>query len=130
MSAKNTSVAGVEISLRIGQRVRHQDYAGKRVTGVVMGLSVDHEHGLMVDCALDEPIVIPAGHGFNETKIYRQHAQAHEFSPFDDRDELIEALQSALQDLAAYHDDVPKAADQRLLDAAYAAIAKATGSAL
>lgn len=48
MSAANTTPAlsmdaGVEISLRIGQRVRHHDFHGKRVTGVVRGLSVDSE---------------------------------------------------------------------------------------
>lgn len=33
--------AGVELSLRIGQRVRHRDYNGRRVTGIVNGLSIE-----------------------------------------------------------------------------------------
>lgn len=92
--------AGAEISLRIGQRVRHTDYKGQRVTGVVRGLSVDSEQGLMVQCTLDAPIVIPASDGFDDIKIWHQHAQAHEFSPFDERDELIAVLVNALDEAA------------------------------
>ena len=103
MSAvQQTPVAGVEISLRIGQRVRHQDYQGKRVTGVVRGLSIDLENALMVDCVLDAPIVIPPGDGFSEIQIHRQHAPAHEFAPFDDRDEVIEKLLTTLETLLPY----------------------------
>jgi hypothetical protein len=94
MSAQH---AGVEISLRIGQRVRHRDYKGRRVTGVVCCMQVV-ERALMVDCALDAPIVIPADKHGPAIDIHRQYAPAHEFSPFDDRDELIEALLKALKD--------------------------------
>lgn len=82
--------------LRLGQRVRHTDYQGRRVTGVIVGLSIDHERGLMVDCALDKPIVIPAMGHYAATHITRQHAQAHEFTPFDDRDDLISQLRAAV----------------------------------
>ena len=88
---------GIDFSLRIGQRVKHHDYQGKRVTGVVRGLSVDDERGLIVSCFLDEPIVIAAGHGFDATKIFWQNAQAHEFSPFDERDEVIAELLAVVQ---------------------------------
>lgn len=87
--------ARVDMSFRIGQRVRHQDYKGQRVTGVVTSLSVDSERGLMVCIALDAPIVIPAGHGHRAINIYTQHAQAHEFSTFDERDALVAELLSA-----------------------------------
>lgn len=82
--------------LRLGQRVRHTDYHGQRVTGVIVGLTLDHERGLMVDCALDEPIVIPAMGDFAATPIHRQYAQAHEFTPFDERDEQIAQLRAAV----------------------------------
>ena len=128
--------AGVEISLRIGQRVRHQDYKGRRVTGIVMGLTVDAERGLMVDCVLDAPIIIPPGRGYNEIAIHRQHAPAHEFSPFDDRDELIAGLLAALEEartgLRWYQDRNPgqtDGSDDEAMARIDAAIAKATGSA-
>ncbi len=89
--------AGVEMSFRIGQRVRHQDYKRQRVTGIVRSLSVDGEQGLMVSIVLDAPIVIPEGHGIPEIKIWNQHAKAHEFSPFDERDELVEELLAVAQ---------------------------------
>jgi hypothetical protein len=85
--------------LSVGQRVRHIDYMGQRVTGVIHGLSVCPERGLMVDCRLDDPIVIPADEHSAEIKIWSQHAQAHEFTPFDERDEQIEQLREAV---AAY----------------------------
>lgn len=112
--------ASVEMSFRIGQHVRHRDYKGQRVTGVVRGLSVDSEQGLLVDIVLDAPIVIPAGDGFAAISIYHQHAQAHEFAPFDERDELIAEMLAALQ-------GVVRVADRATaeFDAARAAIAKA-----
>ncbi|MGQ3001273.1 MAG: hypothetical protein ACT6UH_00565 [Hydrogenophaga sp.] len=119
--------AGAFTDLRIGQHLRHRDYKGERVTGIVRCLSVESEQGLMVEIALDAPIVIPAHGDFHETRIYRQFAPAHEFLPFDERDELIAELQSALQGLLQYHDDVPKAANQQLLDAGYSALARVAG---
>lgn len=118
---------GIALSLTIGQHVRHRDYKGRRVTGMVKGLSVDTEGSLQADIALDAPIVIEAGEG-RPLDIWRQCVPAHELSPFDDRDEVIAELRSALQAMLDYHDDVAKAADQRLLDAGYAALAKAVGS--
>ncbi len=120
--------------LRVGQRVRHTDYKGQRVTGVVYGLSIDSEQGLMVDCVLDEPIVMPATAYCEEVKLYRQYAQAHEFTAFDERDELVEELTKALDILRDClensiellgHDP----ADDARVKLARAAIAKATGSA-
>jgi hypothetical protein len=131
--------AGIELSLHIGQRVRHSDYKGHRVTGVVRSLSIEHDQGLMVTIALDAPIVIPAGHGYGPTRIHNQHAPAHEFSPFDERDEQLLDLLTALREaeaglefagadqLAATGDFVP--APLLALRAVRAAIAKATGGA-
>lgn len=123
-AAKHKPGPGVDVSLRIGQRVRHNDYKGQRVIGIVNGLSVDPERGLIVDCKLDAPIVIPAGDGYSEINIHWQHAPAHEFSPFDERDELISEMLTALK-------GVVRVADRATVefDAARAAIAKATGSA-
>jgi hypothetical protein len=128
--------AGVELSLCIGQRVRHRDYKGKRVTGVVRGLAVEgDDHTLMAQVVLDAPIVIPPGHGFDEISIWNQHAPAHEFSPFDDRDEVIADLlavaQRCEQRLAAekWLTDGPREAlppEAALLLDLRAAIAKAT----
>lgn len=129
--------AGVEISIHIGQRVRHQDYKGQRVTGVVIGLSIE-DRALMVDVALDAPIVIPPLSGEDRAvNIYRQHVPAHELAPFDEREELIAELVSAVTTLR----DVSRAMEaendsekpteeeyQQALAAADAAIAKATGS--
>lgn len=113
--------ASAEICLRIGQRVRHLPYQGQRTTGVVHGLAVDGERGLMVDMVLDTPIVIPATAEYPAVSIYRQHAQAHEFTPLDERDELIEQLVDALRDALDYEPGwAAKAA---------AAVAKAIGSA-
>ena len=88
--------AGINLSLSIGQRVRHQDYQGKRVTGVVRTLTVE-DRALMATIALDKPIVIPARGEFSATNIYTQHVPAHELAPFDDRDELIDVMQAALR---------------------------------
>lgn len=87
------SAAGIDLSLRIGQHVRHGDFHGKRVTGVVRGLSVDTEDVLYADILLDEPIVIPAlGPEDHDLPIYRQHVPAHELAAFDERDELLANL--------------------------------------
>lgn len=88
--------AGLEISLRIGQHVRHRDFHGKRVTGIVRGLSVDSEGVLQVDIAIDAPIIIPKlGPDDHDLPIYRQHVPAHELAPFDEREELIAQLLDA-----------------------------------
>ena len=127
-------VAALEISLRIGQRVRHQDYQGKRVTGIVRGLSVDSEDVLHADIALDEPIVIPAlNEDDHDLPIYRQHVPAHELAPFDEREELIARLLDAAQKFLAPEVLLPQlsgpAAAQMIeaANAARAAIEKATG---
>jgi hypothetical protein len=92
------------MSFRIGQRLRHRDYyRGKRVTGVVQGLSIDGQR-LMVDIALDAPIVIPAGDGHRAIDIHRQHVPAHELTPFDERDELIAELVAALRSVVSVAD--------------------------
>lgn len=94
---------GLEISLRIGQRVRHQDFHGKRVTGIVRGLSVDSEDVLHADIALDEAIVIPPiNEDDHELRIYRQHVPAHELAPFDEREELIAGMREAAEAVAAF----------------------------
>lgn len=85
--------AGVEISLRIGQHVRHGDYKGERVTGHVRGLSIDGASVLHADITLDAPIIIPArGADDHEIRIWHQNVPAHELAPFDDRDDLIANL--------------------------------------
>jgi hypothetical protein len=90
--------AGIDLSIRLGQRYRHRDYAGKRVTGTASGISVDSEGELRVDLVLDAPIIIPArGDGDTEIRLWRQHVPAHELAPFDDREELIATLMQALQ---------------------------------
>lgn len=90
--------AGFEMSIRIGQRMRHTDYAGRRVTGVVRGLSVDSDSTLQVHVLLDAPIIIPArDEDDREISIWHQHVPAHELTPFDDRDELIAELLQTLQ---------------------------------
>lgn len=95
MSAHPPDAAGVEMSLRIGQRVRHRDYKGKRVTGVVYALAVE-DRALMVTIRLDQPIVIEAGDQ-RPLDIWTQHVPATELTPFDDRDELVAAMLQALQ---------------------------------
>ena len=118
--------AGIALNLAIGQHVRHHDYKGRRVTGTVKGLSIDTEGSLQAEIVLDAPIVIEAGEG-RPLDIWRQCVPVHELAPFDARDEAIAELSAALQAMLDYHDDVAKAADQRLLDAGYAALAKAGG---
>jgi hypothetical protein len=128
--------AGADMSFRIGQRVRHLDYKGQRMTGVVRGLSLDSEQGLMVSIALDSPIVIPAGEGYSETTIWNQHAPAHEFRPFDERDELIAGLLEALQRIVTAADSEAAAGGEMwyaeavypAIEAARAAIAKTKGA--
>jgi len=124
MSAQHTPEAGIAISLRIGQRVRHRDdYKGQRVTGTVRSIAVE-DRALMVLIALDQPIIIPASEGCREIQIHTQHVPAHEVTAFDDRDELIAEMLAALQ-------GVVRVADRATVefDAARAAIANATGSA-
>jgi len=118
---------GISLNLTIGQHVRHRDYKGRRVTGTVKCLSIDTEGSLQAEIVLDAPIVIEAGEG-RPLDIWRQCVPVHELAPFDDRDEVIAELRGALHAMLAYHDDVAKAADQRLLDAGYAALAKAGAS--
>lgn len=100
--ATHTPSVGVEISLRIGQRVRHRDHAGKRVTGIVNSLQVESEQGLTASVILDEPIIIPArGEGDREIRINWQTCPVTEFAPFDDRDELIAEMLTMLNRLIA-----------------------------
>lgn len=136
-TVERSADAGIEMSLRIGQRVRHQDYQGRRVTGVVRGLSIDVDRVLQADIVLDAPIVIPAlTPDDREISIWHQHVPAHELTPFDDRDELIAALLTALQEAIdavktfhgpdcwdIYEQNAPEMKRWR------AAIAMATGSA-
>lgn len=141
MSAATTApTAGlVEISLRIGQRVRHHDFHGKRVTGVVRGLSVEGESDtLHADVLLDVPLVIPPiAEGDHELRIYRQHVPAHELAPFDEREELIEEMLAALVQcravLVTAKAETTDATAREVLDrriaTATAAIAKAAGGA-
>lgn len=95
-------MAGIEMSIRIGQRFRHRDHRGQRVTGVVRGLSLDSDDVLRVDLVLDAPIVIQAiGPDDRAVDIWRQCVPAHELTPFDERDELMAELMAALQPFAA-----------------------------
>jgi hypothetical protein len=122
--------ASLEITLRIGQRVRHHDFHGKRVTGIVRGLSVDGEDVLHADIALDDAIVIPPiNSGDHELRIYRQHVPAHEVCPFDDRDELIGDMLGLLRRMEEQYDDNPSVGLSLFIDDIRRAIAKATGSA-
>lgn len=116
----STQKAGVALNLTIGQRVRHHDHKGQRVTGIVRSLGIE-DGRLMAGIGLDAPIVIPArSDDDREIRIYNQHVCAVELAPFDDRDELIEELSGALAQMLNH----AKGADQGLLDAGYAAIAK------
>ncbi|BEP42239.1 hypothetical protein [Variovorax sp. V15] len=130
MTATHTSAFGVEISLRIGQHVRHWDHRGQRVTGVVHGLCLDHDSVLQADIVLDAPIVIPAVNAEDhELRIWRQYSPAHELAPFDDRDELIDAAQRLEQRgffAPSTCADDETAADMALMRAA---LAKVTGRA-
>jgi hypothetical protein len=130
--------AGLEISLRIGQHVRHRDFNGKRVTGVVRGLSIDSEDVLCAEIALDDAIVItPINSDDHELRIYRQYVPAHELAPFDERDELIAGLLQALRDteqalsvLEARNDTPPHITPvlRRQFETLREAIAKAEGA--
>ena len=120
----STQKAGVALNLTIGQRVRHHDYKGQRVTGVVHSLSIE-DGRLMAGISLDEPIVIPArSDDEREIRLYNQHVFAVELAPFDERDELIGELASHLFAMLIHRGPDAKAPDQRLLDAGYAALAK------
>jgi hypothetical protein len=126
MSDTSTQQAGIALNLTIGQRVRHRDYKGQRVTGTVRGLSIAPDRVLDVDILLDAPIVIPAsGLDDREVSIWHQRVPAHELAPFDEREELIAGLLSSLQALLAAMDD---GSDEPELVAARAAVAKATGA--
>lgn len=124
--------AAFELSIHIGQRVRHQDYKGQRVTGVVEALSAEGG-ALKALIVLDAPIVIPPHvEGDSPINIYRQNVPAHELAPFDDRDELINELRAALSAYVAYDEFINGAEGDPSTDrlqVARAAIAKATGSA-
>lgn len=120
MSAEQSPGVGIEISLRIGQHVRHRDYKGERITGTVRGLSIDTDRVLQADIVLDAPIIIPARSADDQAiRLWHQHVPAHELAPFDDRDELIAEMLAALQ-------GVVRVADRATVefDAARAAIAK------
>lgn len=116
---------GCSLNICIGQRVRHREYKGMPITGVVRSLSIE-DGCLTAGIALDDPIIIPArSEDDREIRIYNQCVPAIELAPFDHRDDLIDELRTALQAMLSYHDDAAKAPDQRLLDAGYAALAKA-----
>lgn len=127
--------AGLEVSLRLGQRVHHRDYKGQRVTGVVRGLSIDGR-SVLANIALDAPIVIPArGSTDGDISIWHQNVPAVELTPFDDRDELLAGLLAALEEartgLLWYQDRNPgqtDGSDDEAMARIDAAIAKATGS--
>lgn len=117
--------AAVNLSLCIGQHVRHRDFDGRRVTGIVKGLSINSDRVLEAHVVLDAAIVIPA-HGPNDSPIqlWHQHVPAIELTPFDESDALIAEMLKALQ-------AVVRVADRNTVefDLARAVIAKATGSA-
>lgn len=130
MAEAHMHAAGVEISLRIGQRVRHRDYQDRRVTGVVNSLSIESERGLVASVVLDEPIVIPPiSDGDQEIRIHWQTSAAYEFTPFDDRDELIAELLCALQETVSLIRRNAPDLSGKVIGHAVATIAKATGSA-
>ncbi len=113
------------INLHIGQRVRHRDHDGQRVTGMVRALGLE-DSVLMATIVLDEPIVIPASQDWREVRIHNQHVPAHELAPFDDRDELIAELRLACEGLLSGAET--GVASLGAMRAARAAIAKVTGS--
>lgn len=95
--------AALEVSLRIGQRVRHQDFKGKRVTGIVRGLSVDSDDVLHADIALDDAIVIPPrNENDSELRLYHQYVPAHELAPFDEREEMLAGMLTELRAARSY----------------------------
>lgn len=122
---------GIAISLHIGQRVRHRDHAGKRVTGVINSLQVESEQGLTASVILDEPIIIPArGEGDREIRINWQTVPVTELAPFDDRDELIAELLATLRNaLSGLEFARGYVENDNLLAEIDAVIAKTTGSA-
>lgn len=117
--------AGVEISLRIGQRVRLQDYKGQRVTGTVRSLILEENSALMADCVLDAPIVIPPlSEGDREITLHRQYVPAAELAPLDERDELIAELLQAAK-AVAFSNGFDAALPDKM-EALRAAVARAT----
>lgn len=140
MTASLQSAHGVEISLRIGQHVRHRDHLGKRVTGIVNSLQVEAEQGLTASVVLDEPIIIPArGENDREIRINWQTAPVTEFAPFDERDEQIAELLAVLVEASDHLAEMyakhqtkigPFASQSQPINVkARATIAKVTGSA-
>lgn len=137
-AAQHASGAGIEISLRLGQRVRHSnDYKGQRVTGTVQSISLDGGV-LVVVIALDQPIIIPARGDSREIRLHSQCVPAHEVAPFDEREELLQGLLAALQALHGVfthmaldeeHQRPTEAEYQAAMATAAALIAEATGSA-
>ncbi|WP_447775673.1 hypothetical protein [Variovorax boronicumulans] len=131
-TAQHAPGSGIDISLRIGQHVRHRDHLGQRVTGVVRGLSIDRDSVLHADIVLDAPIVIPARSTDDRAiSIWHQHVPAHELAPFDDRDEQMAQALAALTQI----ERLSREADGNLVDVrtllgdiARTAIAVATGS--
>ncbi len=125
-AALQTPGSGIEISLRLGQRVRRDDFKGQRITGVIRGLSIDGDHVLQADIVLDAPIVLPARSAADrEISIWNQHIPAHELSPFDERDEFIDEVLVELRHVVRWHDQLQPHDIARLKTL----IAKATGSA-
>jgi hypothetical protein len=120
--------SGIEVSLRIGQHVRHGEYKGQRVTGVIRGLSIDSDRVLQADIALDAPIIIPASAaGDREIRLWSQLVPAHELAPFDDRDDLIAELRLACEGLLSVAES--GITSLGALRAAQAVLVKTTGSA-
>lgn len=124
-------VASAQISLRIGQHVRHRDHLGKRVTGRVRGLTIEGDDDtLKAHFVLDEPIVIPAADGYAQFDIWHQTVPAHELTPFDERDEQVSEMLDALK--AVVRQCGPKlgevSGNTALLPHLETVIAKVTGS--
>ncbi|WP_342617186.1 hypothetical protein [Rhodoferax sp. GW822-FHT02A01] len=102
-------------SLCIGQKVRHQDdYKGQRVVGKVRMLCIE-DGALKVEIALDEPIVIPERDGYPEVRIHRQYVPAHEVHVYDERDEVIDGLLTALKDLRRAYVNLLETGRDRIL---------------
>lgn len=125
------SAAGVDLQLRLGQRVRISDFRDQRVTGHVRGLWLD-DGVLTVDVALEAPIVIePRQPDERAIELWHQRVRAHEVTPLDDRDELIaemlEPLAILTESLAfQIENDGHNAEDDARIKMARAVIAKAT----
>ena len=123
---------GIQMSLHLGQRVRHQDYKGQRVTGVVRGLEIDSVGVLRADIRLDAPIVIPRFGDGREIELWTQNVDALELTPFDPRDELVAEMLAALRGIVgslAHADDEGLIEHAPQMEAARAAIAKAEAAA-